>query len=74
MNELQTAITQAKEALSGNNAKKALKILKPFKKSLKTENSSNPILLETFADAYLENGQVEKAYPILCLLYTSRCV
>ncbi|CCC68421.1 hypothetical protein NCAS_0B03370 [Naumovozyma castellii] len=65
MNELQTAITQAKEALSGNNAKKALKILKPFKKSLKTENSSNPILLETFADAYLENGQVEKAYPIL---------
>ncbi|CCD26978.1 Acl4p NDAI_0J00860 [Naumovozyma dairenensis CBS 421] len=65
MSDLQTAIEQAKEALSGNNAKKALKILKPFKKSLKSENSSNVILLETFADAYLENGQVDKAYPLL---------
>ena len=65
MSELEGTIRQAKEALSENNAKKALKILKPFKSSLKKENADNVILNEVFADAYLDNGQVEKAYPIL---------
>lgn len=65
MSELEATIRQAKEALAENNAKKALKILKPFKSSLKKENASNVILNEVFADAYLDNGQVEKAYPIL---------
>ena len=65
MSELEATIRQAKEALAENNAKKALKILKPFKSSLKKENASNVILNEVFADAYLDNGQVEEAYPIL---------
>ncbi|EJS42329.1 YDR161W [Saccharomyces arboricola H-6] len=65
MSELETTIKQAKEALTENNAKKALKILRPFKSSLKKENANNVILNEVFADAYLDNGQVEKAYPIL---------
>lgn len=65
MGELEGTITQAKEALSENNPRKALKILKPFKSSLKNENADNVILNELFADAYLDNGQVEKAYPIL---------
>ncbi|CAI4038037.1 hypothetical protein SMKI_04G3760 [Saccharomyces mikatae IFO 1815] len=65
MSDLEVSIKQAKEALDENNAKKALKILKPFKSSLKKENADNVILNEVFADAYLDNGQVEKAYPIL---------
>ncbi|KOH01003.1 Acl4p DI49_0349 [Saccharomyces eubayanus] len=65
MSELEATIKQAKEALAENNAKKALKILKPFKSSLKKENANNVILNEVYAEAYLDNGQVEKAYPIL---------
>ena len=51
MSELEATIRQAKEALAENNAKKALKILKPFKSSLKKENANNVILNEVFADA-----------------------
>lgn len=65
MNNSSKIIAEATEAISENNGKKALKILKPLKKSLETENASNVPLLETFADAYLENGQVDKAYPLL---------
>ncbi|CAI4058339.1 Acl4p SKDI_04G3820 [Saccharomyces kudriavzevii IFO 1802] len=65
MSELESSIKQAKEALAENNAKKALKILKPFKSSLRKTNADNVILNEVFADAYLDNGQVEKAYPFL---------
>ncbi|CAI4055519.1 hypothetical protein N7582_000360 [Saccharomyces uvarum] len=65
MSELESTIKQAKEALVENNAKKALKLLKPFKSSLKKENANSVILHEVFAEAYLDNGQVEKAYPIL---------
>lgn len=65
MSNLDSAITSARIALSENDAKKALKLLKPFKKSLKDENSSNIVLKQLFAESYLENGQVEKAYPML---------
>ncbi|CAI6796669.1 AIF_HP2_G0052210.mRNA.1.CDS.1 [Saccharomyces cerevisiae] len=63
MSELEATIRQAKEALAENNAKKALQILKPFKSSLKKKNANNVILNEVFADAYLDNGQVEKSLP-----------
>lgn len=65
MSQLDIAINQAKSALAVNNAKEALKILKPYKKSLKTTNSSNVILHQVYADIYLEHGQLEKAYPLL---------
>ena len=65
MNNIQQTINEARNALSENNSKKALKLLKPFKKSLKSENSSNLPLLQVFADSYLENGQLDKAYPLL---------
>lgn len=61
MSQLDTAINQAKSALAVNNAKEALKILKPYKKSLKTTNSSNVILHQVYANIYLEHGQLEKA-------------
>lgn len=62
---MEQTIQNAKLALSENDAKKALKILKPFKKSLKDENANNLELLQIFIDSYLENGQVDKAYPLL---------
>ncbi|CAL9731363.1 assembly chaperone of RPL4 [Monosporozyma unispora] len=65
MNNIPKTIAEARTALSENSASKALKLLKPLKKSLKTENSSNLPLLEVFAESYLENGQVDKAYPLL---------
>ena len=65
MNNIQQIIHEARHALSENNSKKALKLLKPYKKSLKEENSSNLPLLQIFADSYLENGQLDKAYPLL---------
>lgn len=65
MSEIEAGIRKAKEALHNQNAKEALRILKPFKKSLKSTNEVNVALLQTFADAYLEDGQLEKAYPLL---------
>lgn len=65
MSDLETTVTNARVALSENDAKKALKLLKPFKKSLQKENSGNVVLKQLFAECYLENGQLEKAYPIL---------
>ncbi|CCF56881.1 hypothetical protein KAFR_0B05850 [Kazachstania africana CBS 2517] len=65
MAEIDNIIKQARLALSENNPKKSLKLLKPYKKSLQAENSTNIALQQVFADSYLENGQLEKAYPIL---------
>lgn len=65
MSEIETIIRQAREALSENDAKKALRTLKPLKKSLNSTNASNVMLHQLFADAYLENGQLDKAYPLL---------
>lgn len=65
MSDIEACIERAREALHEQNAKEALRILKPFKKSLKTKNGSNVLLLQTFANAYLEDGQLEKAYPLL---------
>ncbi|KAK5780863.1 hypothetical protein RI543_001990 [Arxiozyma heterogenica] len=65
MNNIEQAINEARKAISENNSRKALKLLKPYKKSLTAENSSNLPLLQIFADSYLENGQLDKAYPLL---------
>lgn len=62
---MEDIIQNAQLALSQNDAKKALKILKPLKKSLKGENENNLELLQIFIDSYLENGQVDKAFPLL---------
>lgn len=65
MSDFEEVIKNARNALNENDAKKALKLLKPYKKSLKHENSSNINLKQIYAEAYLENSQLEKAYPIL---------
>lgn len=65
MSTLNSAIEEARRSLEIHDSKAALKILKPFKKSLKDENESNVILYQVFAEAYLESGQIEKAYPLL---------
>ncbi|SCV05334.1 LANO_0H05204g1_1 [Lachancea nothofagi CBS 11611] len=65
MGQLEAAITTARSSLAENNAKDALKVLKPFKKSLKSTNSSNVELHQIFADIYLDDGQLDKAYPLL---------
>ncbi|AET39296.1 Acl4p Ecym_4229 [Eremothecium cymbalariae DBVPG len=65
MVDLDGAIKLAISALSVNDSKEALKILKPFEKSLKTDNSENVQLFQVYADAYLENGQLDQAYPLL---------
>lgn len=65
MSNIESCIERAKGALEEQNAKEALRILKPFKKSLKSSKESNVQLLQTFASAYLEDGQLEKAYPLL---------
>lgn len=63
MTEVNSCIKEAKKALSEHNVKDALKKLKPFKKSLKS--TDNVSLIQVFADAYLDDGQLEKAYPLL---------
>lgn len=65
MSTLQEAIAVARNCLGENNAQEALKALKPYRKTLKAENSSNLELLQLFADAYLDDGQLEKSYPLL---------
>ncbi|CAB4255671.1 similar to Saccharomyces cerevisiae YDR161W Putative protein of unknown function [Maudiozyma barnettii] len=65
MTNLEETLKNVRVALSENDAKRALKLLKPFKKSLTSENSNNLNLKQVYAEAYLENGQLEKAYPIL---------
>ena len=65
MNNVEDIIKLAREALAENNAKEALKILKPLKKSLKSTNANNLQLIEAFIEIYLENGGVENAYPLL---------
>lgn len=65
MNNILSTVNEAQSALTENNPKKALKLLKPLKKSLKAENSTNIPLLQVFAESYLENGQLDKAYPLL---------
>lgn len=65
MSQLGSIVAQAKSFLEENNSKEALKALKPLKKSLKSSNSSNVELHQIFADAYLDDGQLEKAYPLL---------
>lgn len=65
MSALNSVIEQARRSLETHDSKAALKILKPYKKSLKNENASNVILYQIFAEAYLENGQLDKAYPLL---------
>ncbi|SCV04583.1 LAMI_0H17304g1_1 [Lachancea mirantina] len=62
---LENAITEAKCLLAENNVQEALRRLKPFRKSLKAENSKNVALQQVFAEAYLEAGKVDKAYPLL---------
>lgn len=65
MSELESALEQTRRFLSIHDAKGALKVLKPYKKSLKSKNANNVILHQLFAEAYLEDGQLEKAYPLL---------
>lgn len=65
MSEVELAIEQARRSLGIHDAKGALKILKPYKKSLKAKNANNVVLYQVFAEAYLEDGQLEKAYPLL---------
>lgn len=59
------AIYEARESLGLHNAKDALKVLKPFKKVVNSTENKNLDLIQVFADAYLEDGQVEKAYSLL---------
>ncbi|QLL31946.1 hypothetical protein HG536_0C01130 [Torulaspora globosa] len=63
MGEVDTCIREAKKALCEHNVKEALQKLKPFKKSL--SSTDNVSLIQAFADAYLDDGQLEKAYPLL---------
>lgn len=65
MSDVSSILLQARSALTENDSKKALKILKPLKKTLQAENSGNLELKETYAEAYLEHGELEKAYPLL---------
>ncbi|SCU89613.1 LAFA_0E19460g1_1 [Lachancea sp. 'fantastica'] len=62
---LDDAIKQAKQFVSQNNADAALRVLKPFRKSLKGANSSHIELHQAFVETYLEKGELEKAYPLL---------
>ncbi|CDO94002.1 unnamed protein product [Kluyveromyces dobzhanskii CBS 2104] len=62
---MEKAIIDAREQLGVQNAKEALKTLKPFRKSLPNAGKEQLELIQVFADAYLENGQVEKAYSLI---------
>ncbi|AAS54321.1 AGL170Wp [Eremothecium gossypii ATCC 10895] len=62
---MEDAIRQARDALSVNDPKSALKILKPYKKLLRKEETEVVGLLEAYSDAYMEDGQLDKAYPLL---------
>lgn len=63
MSDVETCIKEAKKALGEHDVREALRKLKPFKKILKS--TTNVPLIQVFADAYLDNGQLEKAYPLL---------
>ncbi|SCV00702.1 LAME_0G11452g1_1 [Lachancea meyersii CBS 8951] len=63
--QLNDQIEEAKRLLGENNADGALRVLKPYRKSLKSTNSSHIELHQAFVEAYLENGQLERAYPLL---------
>ncbi|CEP61409.1 Acl4p LALA0_S03e02212g [Lachancea lanzarotensis] len=63
--QLNEAITQAKQLVLQNNADAALRVLKPFRKSMKGANSSHIGLHQAFVETYLEKGELEKAYPLL---------
>lgn len=65
MSNFEETLKNVRIALTENDAKRALTLLRPFKKSLNGENSNNLIFKQTYAEAYLENGQLERAYPIL---------
>ncbi|KAG0664191.1 hypothetical protein C6P45_000676 [Maudiozyma exigua] len=65
MSNLEETLKNVRIALTENDTKRALTLLRPFKKSLNGENSNNLIFKQTYAEAYLENGQLERAYPIL---------
>lgn len=58
-------IDQARAALSRNDTKEALKVLKPLRKTLKDGNVDNLNLIQVFSETYLEDGQLERAYPLL---------
>lgn len=58
---MEKAIAEAREQLDLQNVKQALRILKPYKKSVATGGQDRLDLVQVFADAYLENGQVEKS-------------
>lgn len=62
---MEKAIAEAREQLDLQNVKQALRILKPYKKSVATGGQDRLDLVQVFADAYLENGQVEKAYSLI---------
>ncbi|KAL3231620.1 hypothetical protein RNJ44_00155 [Nakaseomyces bracarensis] len=61
---MEVAIKQAREALAENDSKKAISFLRPYEKELEGQNP-NVQLLQAFADVYLEDGQLDKAYPHL---------
>ncbi|CCH62405.1 hypothetical protein TBLA_0H01170 [Henningerozyma blattae CBS 6284] len=63
--DLVQTIEQAKIQLLENNLSEVYKILKPLKKSLQNENSNNLELNQIFMEYYLENNQIDKAYPLL---------
>ncbi|QLG70889.1 hypothetical protein HG535_0A08350 [Zygotorulaspora mrakii] len=65
MSGRESYIKQARNALAENDPKKALKILKPLKKILNSSSAPDVHLLQIFADVYLENGQLQNAYPLL---------
>ncbi|EDO19335.1 hypothetical protein Kpol_1036p81 [Vanderwaltozyma polyspora DSM 70294] len=62
MQDTKTVVEAAKKLIGEGNSKEALKLLKPFKKNLKSNDLE---LIQVFADAYLDESNVEKAYPLL---------
>lgn len=60
---MEATIKQARDALGQSDTKKALKLLKPFEKEL--EQNPNVQLHQVLAEVYLEDGQLDQAYPHL---------
>lgn len=60
---MELAIKQAREALGESDTKKALNLLTKFEKTL--EENPSVQLHQLLAEVYLEDGQLDKAYPHL---------
>lgn len=62
---IKKAINDARDLLTMHNPKEALKVLKPFRNDIKNTTVERIDLLQIFIDVYLENGKLDKAYPLL---------